>query len=162
MTDKPKQYAVEMIHVDNKFMSGVLYTPLSRVRESFDKYEELRDQMQARIEELEQEISTIVHGAAIKIASLESELAAEKDIVDRIWKQLGITTYEEAKGRSIYDCIAELAPKAREEALREAVALFTYPNCNSMRLFRVDVTRALLSLLDQNGNHEDQFRCWWR
>jgi hypothetical protein len=36
---------------------------------------------------------------------LERELSEEKAIVDRIWKLFGPPTYEELKGRSIYELI---------------------------------------------------------
>ena len=50
---------------------------------------------------------------------LETELAAESAIVSRIWTQLGSPTYEQLKGRSIYDLIDEL--KAELATEREKV-----------------------------------------
>tara|TARA_R110000868_G_scaffold398438_1_gene671612 strand:+ start:194 stop:586 length:393 start_codon:yes stop_codon:yes gene_type:complete len=56
---------------------------------------------------------------------LEAELAAERAIVSRIWTQLGSVTYEQLKGRSIYDLIDELkadlaAERARLDWLAES------------------------------------------
>lgn len=61
-----------------------------------------------------------------ELASVKAELAAETAIVDRIWDQLGRPSYEELKGRSIYDLIdalkAELASvKAHAEAMADAI-----------------------------------------
>ena len=50
---------------------------------------------------------------------LETELAAERAIVSRIWVQLGSPTYADLKGRSIYDLIDEIKTD-RAEAKQEA------------------------------------------
>ena len=50
---------------------------------------------------------------------LETELAAERAIVSRIWVQLGSPTYTDLKGRSIYDLIDEIKTD-RAEAKQEA------------------------------------------
>ena len=49
----------------------------------------------------------------------EMELKVSRDIVSKIWTQLGSPTYEQLKGRSIYDLIDEL--KAELAAEREKV-----------------------------------------
>ena len=51
--------------------------------------------------------------------ALETELAAERAIVSRIWVQLGSPTYAELNGRSIYDLIDEIKTD-RAEAKQEA------------------------------------------
>src|SRR5229473_4803677 len=51
-------------------------------------------------------ICDAVEDAASEIAALRSRLAEETAIVDRIWDMLGRPSYEELKGRSIYDLIA--------------------------------------------------------
>ena len=48
----------------------------------------------------------------------EAELKAERDIVSRIWTQLGSPTYEQLRGRSIYDLISELKANATSSAPR--------------------------------------------
>ena len=57
---------------------------------------------------------------------LEREFAAERAIVSRIWVQLGSPSYEQLKGRSIYDLIdemkAELADTQQEGAHYISVA----------------------------------------
>lgn len=52
-----------------------------------------------------------------KVRGLEAELAAERLIVAKIWEQLGSPSYDELKGRSIYDLIDEMG--AERDALRE-------------------------------------------
>lgn len=51
-----------------------------------------------------------------EIERLTAELKEERAIVDRIWALFGTPSYEELKGRSIYDLISEL--QARVEALQ--------------------------------------------
>jgi hypothetical protein len=51
--------------------------------------------------------------------TLETELAAERAIVSRIWVQLGSPTYADLNGRSIYDLIDEI--KTELAADREKV-----------------------------------------
>jgi len=63
-----------------------------------------------------------------EIAALKVELADEKAIVDRIWAIFGTPSYEELKGRSIYDMITNLQIQlavAEEEnaALKEEIDL---------------------------------------
>ena len=53
-----------------------------------------------------------------EIERLRAERDAEREIVDRIWKQLGSPTYEELKGRSIYDLIDEIKDE-RDAAIKE-------------------------------------------
>ena len=48
----------------------------------------------------------------------EAELKAERAIVSRIWTQLGSPTYEQLRGRSIYDLISELKANATSSAPR--------------------------------------------
>ena len=55
----------------------------------------------------------------IESQKLETELAAERAIVSRIWVQLGSPTYADLKGRSIYDLIDEIKTD-RAEAKQEA------------------------------------------
>ena len=56
----------------------------------------------------------------------EAELAAERAIVSRIWVQLGSPSYDQLKGRSIYDLVdqmnAELADAQQEGAHYMSVA----------------------------------------
>jgi hypothetical protein len=51
---------------------------------------------------------------------LQIERDTEASIINRIWKQLGNPTYEELKGRSIYDLIDEI--KAERDAALARVA----------------------------------------
>ena len=48
----------------------------------------------------------------------EAELATERAIVSRIWTQLGSPTYEQLKGRSIYDLIDDLKAELTAERAR--------------------------------------------
>tara|TARA_R110000868_G_scaffold406206_3_gene686433 strand:- start:603 stop:920 length:318 start_codon:yes stop_codon:yes gene_type:complete len=50
--------------------------------------------------------------------TLERDLAAERAIVSRIWDQLGSLTYEQLKGRSIYDLVDELKAELATERAR--------------------------------------------
>lgn len=50
--------------------------------------------------------------------SLRAAHDAKREIVGRIWKQLGSPTYEELKGRSIYDLIDEIKDE-RDAAIKE-------------------------------------------
>ena len=49
---------------------------------------------------------------------LETELAAERAIVSRIWVQLGSPTYAQLKGRSIHDLIDDLKAELATERAR--------------------------------------------
>ena len=84
-----------------------------------------RDQLRARAELAEAELATAKQRlrseamddyAAIK--DLQRELATERAIVSRIWTQLGSPTYEQLKGRSIYDLIQELKAELTAERAR--------------------------------------------
>lgn len=87
-----------------------------------------RDQLRAEVERLKdggvQRIKDTLattldarDAAIARAARAEADLAAERAIVSRIWTQLGSPTYEQLKGRSIYDLIDEL--KAELAAERE-------------------------------------------
>ena len=52
--------------------------------------------------------------------TLERELAHERAIVSRIWVQLGSPTYEQLKGRSIYDLIDELKAELAFQVARNS------------------------------------------
>jgi hypothetical protein len=88
-----------------------------------------RDQLRAEVERLK--TCGIVELAAINSSVLEyckhwearaeraeAELKAERAIVSRIWTQLGSPTYEQLRGRSIYDLISELKANATSSAPR--------------------------------------------
>lgn len=53
-----------------------------------------------------------------EIERLRAELAEEKAIVTRIWELLGNPSYEELKGRSIYDLIISLKEHAAQSRSR--------------------------------------------
>ena len=83
-----------------------------------------RDQLRAERDSIKQEIEMVEHRAYRAEAELkaeqdnsainEIELRVSRAIVSRIWVQLGSPTYEQLKGRSIYDLIDELkAERAR-------------------------------------------------
>ena len=80
--------------------------------------------------------------AAIK--DLQRELATERAIVSRIWTQLGSPTYEQLKGRSIYDLIDELKAdydlidELKAELAKERARLdWVFRNC---KVFAADYT----------------------
>ena len=52
------------------------------------------------------------------LVRIAAELADERAIVSRIWTQLGSPTYEQLKGRSIYDLISELKAELAAERAR--------------------------------------------
>jgi hypothetical protein len=58
------------------------------------------------------EMHSSMDSAAAEIARLRSALTEEVAIVNRIWAQLGSPTFDDLKGRSIYDLIDELKQKA--------------------------------------------------
>ena len=76
---------------------------------------------------------------------LEIELAAERVIVSRIWTQLGSPTYEQLKGRSIYDLIEELkTDRAEVEKWQSVAAQMTAErehNANEAGRLRAEVER---------------------
>lgn len=54
-----------------------------------------------------------------EVARLSTALKREREIVSRIWAQLGNPSYEELGGRSIYDLISELQSR-RKTVIEEA------------------------------------------
>ncbi len=54
-----------------------------------------------------------------QLAASEQRVKEEAAIVDRVWRALGITTYEQANGKSVDELVANL--KARVQALEEAL-----------------------------------------
>lgn len=51
--------------------------------------------------------------ATAEIIRLKSLYENERDTVDRVWKALGISTYDEAGGKAIWELVAELKRKHR-------------------------------------------------
>jgi len=61
----------------------------------------------------------LVEELADEIERLETHYKAEYEIVDRIWKVLGIETFEDAKGREISEIVQDKLDEI--ERLREAL-----------------------------------------
>ena len=89
-----------------------------------------------------------------KGAKLETELAAERAIVSRIWMQLGSPTYAELKGRSIYDLIDEI--KTDRAELERADVLYQR-SCAVEHALRAEAERLngyceeLHTIIDNHG-----------
>lgn len=62
-----------------------------------------------------------IEADAVERKRLEDALETEREIVNRIWRQLGITDYESARGMSIYELIEELQRKASLDQLWDKV-----------------------------------------
>ena len=67
------------------------------------------------------ETADLVRDMADEIERLETYHKAEYEIVDRIWKVLGIETFEDAKGREISEIVQDKLDEI--ERLREALRL---------------------------------------
>ena len=87
-----------------------------------------RDQLRAEVERLRsdrdcekrlrKDADEFRENAIARAERAEAELATERAIVSRIWTQLGSATYEQLRGRSIYDLIDELKANATSSAPR--------------------------------------------
>jgi hypothetical protein len=79
-----------------------------------DKFTTWVDRANARAEKAEAELKAEQDNSAIN----EIELKVSRAIVSKIWVQLGSPTYEQLKGRSIYDLIDELKAELAKERAR--------------------------------------------
>jgi DNA repair exonuclease SbcCD ATPase subunit len=68
-----------------------------------------------------------------EIARFKADLRQETEIVDRIWAIFGTPTYEELKGRSIYDLVSQA--KADAESNRRAHARYEHVRRLNVRQF---------------------------
>ena len=95
---------------------GKLFGQIGRTRRYFDtgKTSEDWDALEARAERAEAELKAEQDNSAIN----EIELRVSRAIVSKIWVQLGSPTYEQLKGRSIYDLIDELKAELAKERAR--------------------------------------------
>ena len=95
---------------------GKLFGQIGRTRGYFDlgKTSEDWDALEARAERAEAELKAEQDNSAIN----EIELRVSRAIVSKIWVQLGSPTYEQLKGRSIYDLIDELKAELAKERAR--------------------------------------------
>ena len=85
-----------------------------------DRFSTWVDRANARAEKAEAELKAEQDNSAIA----EIELKVSRAIVSKIWVQLGSPTYQQLKGRSIYDLIDELkAELAAERARLRKIAL---------------------------------------
>lgn len=78
-------------------------------------------------------------------AITERELLLEKHIVERVWKALGISTYEQAKPLTIDEHVAELKKQLAEE--------------RSARERHLQRIAELTMLLAGNGIHVEDCKC---
>ena len=84
-----------------------------------------RDQLRAELAAEREKVTMLLSDAYAltknwhdRAERAEAELKAERAIVSRIWTQLGSPTYEQLRGRSIYDLISELKANATSSAPR--------------------------------------------
>ena len=95
---------------------GKLFGQIGRTRRYFDTGKTSEDwaALEARAERAEAELKAEQDNSAIN----EIELRVSRAIVSKIWVQLGSPTYEQLKGRSIYDLIDELKAELAKERAR--------------------------------------------
>ena len=84
--------------VGNLGLLGELYRAMPALFDAWDELQRLKEHRQSQID------------------LLEAELAAAHQIVNRVWAALGITTYAEARGKMIYEIVAELKAERLERA----------------------------------------------
>ena len=99
---------------------------LERLRRMGEAAQAKREQAEARIVTLSADFDQLLanHDAIARaLTAAEARVREETAIVDRVWRALGISTYEEAKGKAIDELVADL-----QEQLREAEARLQQPN----------------------------------
>ena len=89
-------------------------TDRNNLRADLDAIKAIRDEEKARAARAEAELKAEQDNSAIN----EIELRFSRAIVSKIWVQLGSPTYEQLKGRSIYDLIDEMKAELTAERAR--------------------------------------------
>ena len=112
-----RDFARHQKHAECEILIGGWADELEAAERRIAELESERDRKKSLNDEL------VAHTLKLqaKIAGLEARLASETEIVDRIWRLLGITSYEAAKGKTIFEILeAQLAPAEidREELAR--------------------------------------------
>lgn len=70
------------------------------------------------LDEAADELALLLNALRAQVGSLEAQLKEETAIVDRVWKALGISTYEQAGGKSIEEHVSALQARlAQQEQL---------------------------------------------
>jgi len=96
-------------------------TERNNLRADLDAIKAILTEEKARAERAEAELkdrAAMMRDVMRERDAAEISLTAERAIVSRIWVQLGSPTYEQLKGRSIYDLIDEMKAELAAERAR--------------------------------------------
>lgn len=111
-TDECVGTATEQLQAANR-ENDSLRTQLTSIGDEIEAINKSREEQAVNLakvsrenEELKSQLATVT-AERDEVAEITAKYEAEKAIVSRIWKQLGCQTYEDAKGKSIYEWVQD-------------------------------------------------------